>query len=219
MGLYNAFKKKLINRLHSEVVDITVGATGLTPGQLSTVVNAISEGAKTPDPKSVSGATDVYLKKIMKDFGNFSKNDAEIAIKDFIKQYLAIRFEGKTEFDGINVGKEIRPKTLGDSKSHTVRNIVYNKITIAGYEKQEEYATINYQISCGYDLDGERVETRYKVSYSLRFRENGENAVSYICPNCNAEISSDNTGECQYCGAKIVMDTIYTWYISSITEN
>ncbi len=175
MGLYNAFKKKLINRLHSEVVDITVGATGLTPGQLSTVVNAISEGAKTPDPKSVSGATDVYLKKIMKDFGN--------------------------------------------SKSHTVRNIVYNKITIAGYEKQEEYATINYQISCGYDLDGERVETRYKVSYSLRFRENGENAVSYICPNCNAEISSDNTGECQYCGAKIVMDTIYTWYISSITEN
>lgn len=218
MAIYNTLKNKLIKRLHREVVDITVGATGLTPEQISTVVGAISEGARTPDPRSVSGATDVYLKKIMKDFDNFSKNDAEIAVKNFIKQYLAIRYEGRQSFD-LGVSNSVQSGIVPVSGEHTVKNIVFNKITIAGYEKQEEYATIKYQISCGYDLDGERVETRYKISYSLRFREEGESAVSYICPNCNAEISADNTGECQYCGAKIVMDTIYTWYISSITED
>lgn len=219
MGIYKSLKKGLINKLHREVTDIAVGATGLTPQQISTVVNALSEGAKTPEPRSVSGATDVYLKKIMKDFGNFSKNDAEIALEEFIKRYIAAKHTGGS-LDGFsNISREVKTGLASDSENHTVKNIVFNKITMAGYEKQEEYATINYQISCGYDLDGERVETRYKVSYSLRFTETGEDAVTYVCPNCNAVISSDNTGECSYCGAKIVMDTIYTWYISSITED
>ena len=43
MAIYNTLKNKLIKRLRREVVDITVGATGLTPEQISTVVGAISD--------------------------------------------------------------------------------------------------------------------------------------------------------------------------------
>lgn len=197
-------KDQVIRKLRSDVMDVTVGATGLTPSQIynvAEVAKTFLEGAETPTPKSVSGATDVYLKRIMNDFKNFSASDAEVELKDSISEYLSKKYE---DASGIS-------------------NIVYNKFAIAGYQKSQDYATIRYQVSCGYDFKSDdkttRVETRFKINYSLRFAQGDDKAVlSYVCPNCNATIAVADMDECSYCGAKLVMDTIYSWYVASISE-
>ena len=221
-------KEKLIRKLRGDVMEVTVGATGLTPSQIYNVAEAaktLLEGAETPTPRSVSGATEVYLRKVQADFKNFSKSDAETDIKDFIREFIAVKYEGREELNAKNASVEVINSIQKADELFKVSDIVFNKISIAGYKKSEEYATINYQVSCGFDLTPEnggekkRLETRYKIDYSLRFVQSGtETALSYVCPNCNATLGVLDVHECPYCGAKLVMDTLYSWYITSITE-
>lgn len=224
MSLKDAITKKL----RKDVMDVTVGATGLTPSQLYNVAEAAMdflEGAETASPKSVTGATDVYLKRIKTDFKNFSQSDAEVDLKDFIREYLSYKYEGTETINLSNVGSEVVSSIERVSYYDYLSDITYNKFAIAGYQKAEDYATIKYQVSVGFDLaetpngDKTRIETRFKIDYSLRFRqENSDAVISYICPNCNATIGVADVGECPYCGAKLVMDTLYAWYIASVVE-
>lgn len=223
-----SLKDLAIKKLRKEVMDVSVGATGLTPSQLYNVAEAAMtfvEGAETAKPKSVTGATDVYLKKIQADFKNFSKSDAEVDIQDFIREYLSYKYEGTETINAKNVGSEVIPSIERVSYYDYLSDIVFNKFAIAGYQKSEDYATIKYQVSVGFDLretpEGEktRIETRFKIDYSLRFTQMDDKAVfSYVCPNCNATIGVSDAGECSYCGAKLVMDTLYSWYIASVVE-
>lgn len=221
-------KDQLIGKLREEVLDVTVGATGLTPSQIYNVAETAMtflEGAKAPSPKSVSGATDVYLTRIMDDFKNFSASDAEVDLRDFIREYLAVKYEGAEEINAKNVGSEVLASIEKSNVNYVVSDVVYNKFAIAGYQKSQDYATIRYQVSCGFNLLGDdsekatRIETRYKINYSLRFTQSDDKAIfSYVCPNCNATIGVADVNECPYCGAKLVMDTLYSWYVASISE-
>ena len=223
MGL----KDTLINKLREDVMDVTVGATGLTPSQIYNVAETAMtflEGAETPSPKSVSGATDVYLKRILDDFNNFSSSDAEVDLEDFIREYLVFKYEGAETINVTNVGEEVLASIERASEPLTVSDLVFNKFAISGYQKSEDYATIKYQVSCGFNLSNSgktiRRETRYKINYSLRFKQGDDSAVfSYVCPNCNATLGVADVHECPYCGAKLVMDTLYSWFVASITED
>lgn len=222
-----SMKDQIIDKLRDEVMDVTVGATGLTPSQIYNVAEAAMtflEGAEAPKPKSVTGATDVYLKKIMADFNNWSMSDAEVDIQDFIREYLAVKYEGAEAINVRNVGEEVLASIEKSAEPLKVSDVVFNKFAISGYQKSEDYATIKYQVSCGFNLtDSEKTvrrETRYKINYSLRFIGGDDTAVfSYVCPNCNATIGVADVHECPYCGAKLVMDTLYSWFVASITED
>ena len=222
-----SMKDQIIDKLRDEVMDVTVGATGLTPSQIYNVAEAAMtflEGAEAPKPKSVTGATDVYLKKIMADFNNWSMSDAEVDIQDFIREYLAVKYEGAEAINAKNVGEEVLASIERSQEPLTVSDVVFNKFAISGYQKSEDYATIKYQVSCGFNLSNSekttRRETRYKINYSLRFNKGDDTAVySYVCPNCNATIGVADVHECPYCGAKLVMDTLYSWFVTSITED
>lgn len=227
MCAYKKLKNMVIQKLNREVMDVVVGATGLTPSEITQVAAASSafiSGAQTPSPKSISGATDIYLNKIMKDFPNYSTSDAEKELREGIFDFIAVRYQGKTESEILSAGPNVLPTIERADRVCEVSNIKIHRFAIAGYKKSEEYATVSYQAACGFDLkDAETKETkhlenRYKMDYSLRFAEDGTTAYSYTCPNCNAALGANTKNECPYCGARIVMDTIYSWYIASIVE-
>ena len=228
MAVYDALKNKLIRVLRREVTDVVVGATGLTPSEaveVAKVATTLAKGAQTPSPKSISGATDIFLKKIMADFPNFSNSDAEKALSECIHEYIDIKYEGKTQFEMPNVARGVETTSERSREDCKIGNITIHRFAIADYEKSEEYATISYQAACGFDVitgipeNDRHLEKRYKLDYSLRFVQDGESAVSYICPNCNATLGAKVRDDCPYCGAHVVWDTIYSWYIASITED
>lgn len=228
MAVYELLKRGAIRLLHREVTDVVVGATGLTPSEaveVAKVAATLAKGAQTPSPKSISGATDLFLKKIMADFPNFSNSDAEKAIRECIYEYIGIKYEGKTQFEMPGVARGVENTIERSRENCKIGNITVHRFAIADYEKSEEYATISYQAACGFDVitdipeNDRHLEKRYKVDYSLRFAQDGDSAVSYICPNCNATLGSNVKNDCPYCGAHVVWDTIYSWYIASITED
>ena len=57
-----------------KIDEITEEAIGVSTSQLKTMMKEIEE---TPAPKSVSGATRIYLNQIERDFPEFSESEAE----------------------------------------------------------------------------------------------------------------------------------------------
>lgn len=207
--------RRKINRMSQELI-------GVSTNDIKTIVSTINTlndvAEETVSPKSVGGATNVYLKQIERDFPDFHNCDAESAIKTFVSEYLMIKYEGKTGFNNANVDKGILNLIEKSTNTQDVQNITFNKIAISGYRKSDEYATINYQCSVGFDINGRRIETRYKMNYTLRLLQNNIATKALICPNCGATIESTSETNCPYCDTKIIRDTIFNWIFSSIIE-
>ena len=86
---------------------------------LTSTINALSNmEAENPEPKSVGGATDIYLKQIKSDFPDFSETDAESAINVFIHEYLNIVYNQTILFY--------------DIKKHLAATYIWNNYTTAG---------------------------------------------------------------------------------------
>lgn len=145
-----------------------------------------------PTPKSVGGATSIYLKQIQRDFPDFMPNEAMHEIREYVTRHVA-RQNGT--------------------------NIVINGIAIAGYRKTENFAVMQYQCSVGFDVAGRRrCETRYGLEYTLRIVDDGVAAVAMKCPNCAAVLEATDVTKCPYCDIKIMRDTILNWEVTSIKE-
>lgn len=205
-----AYAVKYIKRTIRRKINNVLGCS------VSELTHSLQE-AELIQPKSVSGATNIYLKQIERDFPYFHNSDAEVAIKNFLTEYIGIKYEGKENFKNSNVDSGIL-STIEKETPSDIQNIVFNKISISGYHKSDEYATISYQVSTGFDLHSKRYETRYKVNYTLRLSDNNIATKAVICPNCGATIESTSETKCPYCDTKIIRDTILNWVISSIVE-
>lgn len=191
----------------------TVNNTVQTVNMLSEV---FKDAAETPDVKSISGATNLYLNKIMKDFPQFHNADAENEVASFIKDFVNIKFGKEITFK--NTENTRMQFNIQKEKNGTISNLKINKIAISNYVKTREYATIIYQVSVGYDFNQTRIETRYIVEYTYQIQNNEIASVSMTCPNCGAAIESTHETKCSYCDAAIVTDTIFNWYITNIKE-
>ena len=207
--------KRIINNISKKTLGVSVNDVQ----NIVSTINAINDFTdEIVEQKSVSGATDVYLKQIERDFPDFHKNDADVALKSFIDEYLKIKYEGQKDFVVSNVDKNIIGMIENHKLNVDVKNVIINKISISGYRKSDEYATIDYNASVGYDISGKRIETRYKVKYTLRLNQDNVASVAMICPNCGATIESTSLTKCEYCDSKIIRDTILSWIFTNIEE-
>ena len=179
-------------------------------------IKQMQEDGTFEEPKSVGGATQVYLKKVLNDFPQFHNDDAQSEIKQVIENYLYYRY-GKDESFNTELVNQNLFQDLKKASSGTIENIKFNGIAIYGYLKSREYATIDYKCSVGFDLDGKRKETRYAVKYTNQLSDHEIASVGMKCPNCGAPIGTNDL-QCPYCGAKIIKDTIMNWAVTQIEQ-
>ena len=168
-----------------------------------------------PTPKSVSGATDLYLKQIQRDFPDYHHSDTEAAIRVFILEYLKILYAQQQGFEKSNVD-DLLLNMIQKQQSQTISNVIINRVSIYDYKKTDEYATIRLQVSVGYDLSSKRIETKYDVDYTFMIINDNLASHAMECKNCGATLHETNLLRCPYCDAKIIRDTIMSWKFSSI---
>ena len=196
----------------------TARGAGISLREIFNMLKLAKDQPRTVEPRSVFGATSIYLPKIEQDFVDFHQNEAIAAVKVLIYEYLAIRYEGQQDFKKSQVSPQLI--TMVDKQSgYTVNNEQVHQVAISKYEKTKEYATITYQASVGYLLDNEPVEERYAVEYTLKLRENDIEQKTLICPQCGGTYESTRQSVCPYCGAGIVRDTIMSWKFTSISQS
>ena len=185
--------------------------------EISDLVKEVQSVDRTVEPKSVSGATSIYLPMVVKDFPDFHNEEAIAAVKTLLCEYLAIRYEGAQDFMKSQVSEGLL-STVDKGKGHEVKDETVHKVAMSKYVKTKEYATITYQAAVGYKLDGEPVEERYAVEYTLKLIENGYTAQTLICPRCGGSFDSTKDTRCPYCGGAIVRDTWFSWLFTAISE-
>lgn len=184
------------------------------------VVSTVAEAAEDidPTPKSVGGATNMYLKKIISDFPGFHNQDAESAIRTFVEEYLNIKYGKQEKFINSKVNENLL-FNINKVPGQKFSNLKFNGMSIYNYDKSQDYATITYRCSFGYNLGSVRQEVRYDIDYTLQLFENNIAQKAMKCSNCGGALSIGDNAECPYCGTKLIMDTIMSWYITEISQN
>lgn len=184
----------------------------------------ISQNAEetVPQPKSISGATNLFLPKIKNDFPDFHNPDAESDICSVLSKHLQIiHSNGDIKYDE-NTVNEILNKNIIKKELGTISDIKYHKISIYNYTKTLDFATIYYKCAVGYRLNNKPIETRYEIQYTLQLQESGVATQNVRCKHCGAPLenftSSIKEGFCPYCSTKFIRDTILSWKITSIKE-
>lgn len=186
---------------------------------LTSTINALSNmESDNPEPKSVGGATEIYLKQIKSDFPDFAETEAESAIHVFMHEYLNIIYNQSTKFDNANVDDRLLDYFNRNNLAVEPIQIIINQISITSYKKSDEYATIAYNVSIGYNINNTRVETRYQLNYTFKLLDQYRMSEALICANCGGSLESTSTMVCPYCDTKIIRDTIMSWKFSSIKE-
>ena len=171
---------------------------------------------RTLEPKTVFGATSIYLPQVERDFPDFHNSDAIAAVKTLVCEYLTIRYEGQRRFVKSIVSEGLM-SMIDQQAGHTVTKEIVHQVAMSRYVKTRECATITYQASVGYVLDDMPVEERYAVEYTLSLRDEYGEKKALICPQCGGAYTSTSETACPYCGAGIVRDTIKSWRFTSIS--
>ncbi len=192
---------------------------GLKMSDLSYAIKSAREAETNPSPRTVFGATSIYLPQILKDFPDFHESDAVAAVKKLIFEYLSIKYEGLEKFSDLNVEPGLERMVDVKTKDGNVTGEKVHAVAISKYEKTKEYATITYQASVGYSVEGKPTEERYAVEYTLKLRENDIEQKTLICPQCGGAFDSTSQTVCPYCGSGIIRDTIMSWKFSSIENS
>ena len=91
------------------------------------------------EPKSVSGATNIYIKQIERDFPDFHPAEAEAALRTFLTEYLNIAYNKQSDFINANVDKDMLHMAKADGQSKSISGIKINKAAISGYKKTSDY--------------------------------------------------------------------------------
>lgn len=189
---------------------------GITLRDIKYAIDAAREAEDNPQPRSVFGATSIYLPRITKDFPNFSNSEAIAELKIFISEYLAVRYEGLEDFKESRTDKSLAGAVRREPGEHTVSGVTVHNTAISMYVKTGETATVTYQIAVGYKLDGKPLEERYKVDYSIRLKTMPNGRKALVCERCGAPIKSVTQTVCEYCGCAIAYDDRMHWQIISV---
>lgn len=188
---------------------------GAPLSEIAYMLRLAKDQPRTVEPKTVFGATSIYLPQVERDFPDFHNHEAIAAVKTLIYEYLGIRYEGKDGFSKAVTSPGLI--TMVDKQpGHTVTDESVHQVAMSRYVQTKEYATITYQASVGYKLDGEPVEERYAVEYTLKLSDNDIPSKTLICPQCGGEYESTRQTKCPYCGTGIVRDTYMSWQFTSI---
>ena len=206
--------RKIDNLFSINTLDRLLGSSqyGLSTKDVATAIN---EARAIPEVKSVGGMTSMFLEKIKKDFPNYHNSEIENIIEKAVQEYIEISYGMKESFNK-NVSNRIKVSKNGISGS--VSNVTHNGIAIYNYKKAVDYATVVYRCSVGYDLNGNRVETRFEVDYSYELATEQNENMGLFCPICGGRYDSIHDTKCPYCGALVVKDTYMNWFVTNIKE-
>ena len=190
-------------------------SSGLRMSDVTDAVRLAKDAEDNPEPRTVFGATKIYLPLIIKDFPDYHNDEVTVALKKFLKEYLEIKYEGRENFESANVERDLE-STIDAGNGHDFSDLTVHATAIHSYEKTNEYATVTYVASAGYLLDGKRVEDRYKIKYTLKLVEDSFPAKMLVCPQCGGFIESTALKKCPFCGSGIIRDTVLSWRFTSI---
>lgn len=209
-GSIVAFIKRKTRRLASKLMG------GITMSDLKYAINSSKEAENNPDPRTVFGATSIYLPKILKDHPDYDNNEVISAIRVFFKEYFMVKYREADDFTESNVDRLIVNMINRSDLPKGVSEVVVHNTAISMYSKSTESATVTYQVAVGYRLDGKPVEERYKLEYSMKLKYDTEEKVSLICDRCGGPIESLAVRVCPYCGTGIAKTTRFAWKFRSV---
>ena len=201
--------------------------------------NAELESETTP--KSVSGATSIYLPRIMRDFPDFHYDEMKRRAENVLLSFLrsvdgadpTLLAEGTEE---LKAKLKMWIEMLRDAgREEHFDNIKIHRTEIRTYRKEKGRCSIVFQsavqYSCPQKQDGRPQEgdvcrlcqSRYDVEVIyIQDRELAENAadagLAMNCPNCGAPLPELGAKICPYCDSPLVEFNIRTWNFSDVSE-
>lgn len=206
----------------------------------------ISEGIRRQEqtyastPKSVSGATSVYLPQIMRDFPEFHLQEMKRRAEGVIRSYLQSIHEQKENILEDDVTSELKDKLSlkirmlqNDNSYEHYEQIKIYRTEIYKYRKEKGRTSIVFQSSVGHiyylEKNGRIIkgkkdrltQNRYNVELCyIQDRDIVENSgnvgYSMICPNCGGAIKTLGDKECPYCGSGVKEYNIKVWYFNDV---
>jgi hypothetical protein len=188
---------------------------------LSDLKKAISDGtreAENPSPRTLFGATSIYMPKILKDFPDFHMPEARASLNLFLNEYLRIRYGEAEDFDKSVVERDLAVSVPRSDMKAEVTNVNFHDCAVRNYLKTSEYATITYIATIGYSAGDKRFEDRYQVDSTLKLSEEGIPKKLLVCSQCGGSIDTTANKTCPYCGAGIVWDTKLSWRFTAVSE-
>ncbi len=208
---------KAIRNWHTKITDDLLGGI-----RLSDLKNAMQEGSReadNPTPRTLFGATSIYLPRILKDFPDFHMPEAKNAVGLLLTEYLKIRYGELEDFKDSNVERDLISMVPKAETAGAVTDVNFHDCAVRNYLKTQEYATITYIATIGYTALGRRFEERYQVDSTLKLSEEGIPKKLLICSQCGGAIDTTAHKFCPYCGSGIVWDTKLSWRFTSVKES
>ncbi|MBP5730944.1 MAG: zinc ribbon domain-containing protein [Clostridia bacterium] len=187
--------------------------------KLSDIKKALQDGkseAENPSPRTLFGATSIYLPKILNDFPDFHMPEAKNSLNLLLNEYLQIRYGQADRFATSNAEFDLAAMVPRASEPAELADIAFHDCAIRSYIKTSEYATITYVATIGYAAGGKRFEDRYLVDSTLKLSEEGIPKKLLICSQCGGAIDSTALKYCPYCGSGIVWDTKLSWRFTAV---
>ena len=193
-------------------------------------------------PKSVAGATKLYMPQIMRDFPEFHFEEMRERAENVLRSYLySIDRESSSHLTEGTDELRAELETLidmyrsEDTKEH-FEDIKIHKTEIFKYNKEKGRVSIIFQSAVGFVNYVERggkvikgkkdriTQCRYNVEVSYiqdreYIAETGMDGHSLTCPNCGAPITGlGNNRICKYCGTAVTeVFNINVWMFTGVT--
>ena len=169
-------------------------------------------------PRSVGGATELFLSQIQKDFPNFHYSEIKSGMNVFIAEYLDIIYRQNSRFEESNVDDRLLTNIQLENIYAKPTYIYLNGMSITGYNKSFDYATVTFNVSVGYNIGNQRYEKLYSVEYTFKIMDGDMFSETLICSHCGGALGNTAMTTCPYCDTRIIRDTIMSWKFSSIVE-
>lgn len=192
-------------------------------------------------PKSVSGATGIYLPKIQKDFPQFNYEEMKEKAETVLLSYLhgihslnsGLLMEGTEELkEQLRLYIEM---LCGREEREYFDNIKVHRTEIMKYVKTSGRCSIVFQSAVEYihyaEKDGRVIRGRKELKEQSRYniemiyiqdrnlvKHAGDMALGLNCPNCGAPISALGAKVCAYCDSPVIEFNIRSWNFSSVQE-
>lgn len=184
-------------------------------------------------PKSVSGMTELYLPKIMKDFPEFSYAEIVRRSENVLKEALAaVEQEDVSRLsEGSGELKRQIRLWIEDNKTQGIREVfrnpVIHKTVISRYEKRGgmcilvlqsalEYRYARYQREdVARSAEPEKIQTRCSMEWNyiqdVDQVPEEKRVLALNCPNCGAPVKILGNRFCEYCGSALEPFNIRVW--------
>ncbi len=212
-------------------------------GQVQNLVREIQrqEVSYANTPKSVSGATSLYLPQIARDFPEFHNDEMKERAENVLISYLQSIHESNAQLltEGTRELKEELEMKIrahhGEGVRECFEKIQIHRTEISRYYKEKGRCTIVYQsaVACVHYLekDGNLIRgrkdmpTQYRYNVEVCYIQDRElvedtsaSGVALNCPNCGGPLKELGAKVCPYCDSPVLEINIHAWTFSGVEE-